>query len=143
MMMFASIMIPLFAIFYTLYQSLGFTPQLMAKLIIGCDYSVIESLWINTGLQCENLFSMGAIMKNTPFALDIMLLYCMTFSTTFFRIWKGQVFLSDPSTEFCGWSVLIMRFNSEEEVSFSTFPFMKKGYWLQPIENSKQFELAK
>lgn len=140
----ASVLIPVITIMYTFYQLEDIHPWLIRKVFVGCDYSLLKFISIDTGLSCESPFLENTLAENFLFTIDIILIYALScYTSTFFRVWRGQVFLSDPSQEFCSWNVYIMRFNSEKEVSFFRLPFTKKGYWLKPLGNPCQFSPVK
>jgi len=136
-----SITLPILAIIYTFYQFTGIHPALMEKMIIGCDYSLLSFIRPDHGLICENPFPESIVPKSMLFAIDMALLYTVTFSETFFRLCKRNIFMvADPSVELCGWNAHIMKFNSEKEARFFRLCLGMKGYWLQPFGNSNQYE---
>jgi hypothetical protein len=127
--------IPATIIFYTFDQFITteLRPEVIGRLFIGCEYSLFKFVWIDNHLICQKPFFGNLDTIGMWLSIDIALLYSMTFSETFFQIWRGNIFMSDPAVEFSGWSIPVMRFNAEKEVHFFRFLFSKKGYWFQPV----------
>lgn len=137
----ASIALPSCAILYTFHQFMGIHPELIRRIFIGCDYSLIKFLWIDTGLRCGSPSFGNLPAKGASIILDILLMYIMTFSTTFFRIWNNQVFLDDFENQFSKLNILKnVKVNTIKKPAyfFSYFPFGKKYYW-QKFFNGRHY----
>lgn len=115
-----SVLAPVFIIPYTI--------------LIWIDFFPIQKLFLGVLFSAQNISVWFTLI------IDGFLIYLGIFSETFLHIWKRRIFLADPAAEISGWSIQIMKFNSIKEESFFKLPFGMKGYWLQPIGNSRRYE---